>query len=85
MEPHTLQGSLSEKIQKVKTILHSLGNTRIEARESERVKHNERVRSRNEEKREKVAPKQFKKEAEEKKKRLREKKLLIHYPAMRRD
>ena len=28
-------GSLSEKIQKVKNILNSLGNTRIEARESE--------------------------------------------------
>ena len=54
LEPHTLQGSLSEKIQNVKTILHSLGNTRIKARESERVKHNERVRSKNEEQRERL-------------------------------
>ena len=59
---------MNEKIQKVKNILHSLGNSRIEPRESERVKHNERVRSRNEEKREKVAHKQFKKEVMEEKK-----------------
>ena len=52
LEPHTLQGSLSEKIQKVKKILNTLGNTRIEARQLERVKHNEGVRQRNEEKRE---------------------------------
>ena len=60
MEPHTLQGSLSEKIQKV--IKNTLGNTRIEARQLERVKHNEGVRHRNEEKRERAAYKQFKEE-----------------------
>ena len=44
LEAHTLQGSLSEKILNGENYPHSLGNTRIEARESERVKHNERVR-----------------------------------------
>ena len=60
LEPHTLQGSLSEKIQKVKRILNSLGNNSIEARQLERVKNNEGVRHRNEEKRERAAHKQFK-------------------------
>ena len=37
LQPHTLQGSVIEKFQKVKQILNNLGYTRIQARELERV------------------------------------------------
>ena len=44
LESYTLEGSLSEKIEKVKHLLNSLGITRIEARTLVREGHNEGVR-----------------------------------------
>ena len=46
LEPYTLEGSLNEKIQKVKYFLNRLGSARIEARTLAREKHNEGVRER---------------------------------------
>ena len=47
LEPYTLEGSLNEKIQKVKYFLNRLGSARTEARTLAREKHNEGVRERN--------------------------------------
>ena len=44
LQSYALEGSLSEKIQKVKYFLNRLGTARIEARTLAREKHNEGVR-----------------------------------------
>ena len=81
LEPYTLDGSLSEKIQKVKYFLNRLGSARIEARILAREKHNEGVRERNAKRRERVSHKQFK---EEQKKEMEIKKALTQLPERER-
>jgi len=74
LEPHLLQGTLAQKIERVKHILNTMGATRIQVRQEEREKHNERVRARNGEKRERKEYKQGKREEKEEKKREAERK-----------
>ena len=81
LEPYTLEGSLNEKIQKVKYFLNRLGSTRIEARTLAREKHNEGVRERNAKRRERISHKQFK---EEQKKEMEIKKALTQLPERER-
>ena len=42
LEPHFLQGTLAQKIERVKRILNGMGAIRIQAREEEREKHNKK-------------------------------------------
>ena len=42
LEPHLLQGTLAQKIERVKHILNTMGATRIQVRQEEREKHNEK-------------------------------------------
>ena len=62
LEPYALEGSLSEKIEKVKLLLNSLGSNTIEARTLAREKHNEGARERNDKGRERTSHKHFKEE-----------------------